>query len=214
MMVLVVNGSTLLLFIGASLALLALPGPAVIYVITRSIDQGQLAGAVSVAGIETGTFVYAVAAAVGLTGLIAASEVGFAVIKFAGAGYLIFLGLQKLRDRGAPEDPLPKARSSRLFLDGLLVQLLNPKIAIFFLAFLPQFVDQSSPSVTAQIMVLGVVFTALATLSDGLYVLLAGSLSAWLRGARARLRLSRISGVVYIGLGITAAVTGRRPAHA
>jgi threonine/homoserine/homoserine lactone efflux protein len=213
-MLIVIDGSTLLLFVGASLALLALPGPAVIYVITRSIDQGRMAGAVSVAGIETGTFIYAVAAAVGLTGLVAASEVGFAVIKFAGAGYLILLGIQKLRHPGVTEEAPPKGRSSRLFLDGMLVQLLNPKIAIFFLAFLPQFVDQASPSVTAQIMLLGAVFTVLATLSDGLYVLLAGGLSGWLRGARARHRLSRISGFVYVGLGITAAVTGHRPAHA
>jgi threonine/homoserine/homoserine lactone efflux protein len=202
------DGSTLLLFAAASLALLAVPGPAVIYVVTRSLDQGRTAGIVSVLGVETGTFAYALAAAAGLTGLIAASEIGFTVVRYAGAAYLVYLGVRKLLEREEPADALPSARS-RLFLKGALVQLLNPKIAIFFLAFLPQFVDSSRGPIAAQILVLGSVFTLLAVLSDGAYVLLAGAVGGWLRsGRRARRGLAKLSGGVYIGLGVGAALSG------
>jgi threonine/homoserine/homoserine lactone efflux protein len=199
-------GSTLVLFVGASVALLAVPGPAVIYVVTRSIDQGRSAGIVSMLGVETGTFAYALAAAVGLTGLIAASEIGFTVVRYVGAAYLIYLGVRKWRERDEPQERVASARS-RLYLRGLLVQLLNPKIAIFFLAFLPQFVDSERGPVAAQILVLGTLFTLLAILSDGAYVLLAGAMGRWLlTGRRARRRLARFSGGVFIGLGVTAAL--------
>jgi threonine/homoserine/homoserine lactone efflux protein len=202
------DGSTLLLFAGTSLALLAVPGPAVIYVVTRSLDQGRAAGIVSMLGVETGTFAYALAAAAGLTGLIAASEIGFTVVRYAGAAYLVYLGVRKLLQREEPADALPSARS-RLFLKGAVVQLLNPKIAIFFLAFLPQFVDSSRGPIAVQILVLGTVFTLLAVLSDGAYVLLAGAVGGWLRsGRRARRRLAKLSGGVYIGLGVSAALSG------
>jgi threonine/homoserine/homoserine lactone efflux protein len=194
------------LFAGASLALLAIPGPAVIYVVTRSLDQGRAAGIVSMLGVETGTFAYALAAAAGLTGLIAASEVGFTVVRYAGAAYLVYLGVRKWRERDEPQERSASARS-RLYLRGLLVQLLNPKIAIFFLAFLPQFVDDAHGPVATQVLVLGTLFTLLAVLSDGAYVLLAGALGCWLRGGRrARRRLARLSGGVFIGLGVTAAL--------
>jgi threonine/homoserine/homoserine lactone efflux protein len=202
------DGSTLLLFAGASLALLAVPGPAVIYVVTRSLDQGRTAGIVSVLGVETGTFAYALAAAAGLTGLIAASATGFTIVKYAGAAYLVYLGVRKLLERSEPQDALSRGRS-RLFLKGVLVQLLNPKIAIFFLAFLPQFADSSSGPVAVQILVLGTIFTLLAVLSDGAYVLLAGAVGGWLRtGRRARGWLAKLSGGVYIGLGVSAALSG------
>jgi threonine/homoserine/homoserine lactone efflux protein len=204
------SGSTFLLFIGASLALLAVPGPAVIYVVTRSLDQGRAAGIVSVLGVETGTFAYALAAAAGLTGLIAASETGFTILKYAGAAYLVYLGVRKLLERAEPRDAASSGRS-RLFLRGVLVQLLNPKIAIFFLAFLPQFVDDASGPVAIQILVLGTIFTLLAVLSDGAYVLLAGALGGWLRTGRgARTWLAKLSGGIYIGLGVSAALTGTR----
>jgi threonine/homoserine/homoserine lactone efflux protein len=203
------DSSTLLLFIGASLALLAVPGPAVIYVVTRSVEQGRTAGLVSVLGVETGTFLYALAAAAGLTGLMAASEAGFTVVKYAGAAYLIYLGIRAWRARD--DEPLEAAptRRSRLFLNGLVVQVLNPKIAIFFLAFLPQFVDASGGPVALQILVLGAVFTLLAMVSDGAFVFVAGALGAWLRASRrARRGLARLSGGVYIGLGVSAALSG------
>jgi threonine/homoserine/homoserine lactone efflux protein len=203
------DASTLLLFTGASLALLVIPGPAVLFLVTRSVDQGRRAGLVSVLGVETGTFVYAVAAALGLTGLVAATELGFTVVKYAGAAYLVWLGLRKLTER-VVDDLAPVAtRRSRLFLDGLLVQLLNPKIAVFFLAFLPQFVDPGSGNVVAQTLLLGTLFTVLALLSDGACALLAGTLGGWLRRPGRRRRLARLSGGIYVGLGVTAALTGR-----
>jgi threonine/homoserine/homoserine lactone efflux protein len=202
------DGSTLLLFAGASLALLAVPGPAVLYVVTRSLDQGRTAGVVSMLGVETGTFAYALAAGAGLTGLIAASETGFSVVRYAGAAYLVYLGVRKLRERAEARDAVPVART-RLYLNGLLVQLLNPKIAIFFLAFLPQFADPAHGPIVVQTLVLGTLFTVLAMLSDGMYLLLAGAVGARLRaGRRARNRLAKLSGGVYIGLGLTAALSG------
>jgi len=202
------DGSTLLLFTGASLALLAVPGPAVFYVVTRSVDQGARAGVVSVLGVETGTFAYALAAAAGLTGLIAASEAGFTAVKYAGAAYLVYLGVQKLRSRGQ-EGEDTSSPHARLFLQGMVVQLLNPKIAVFFLAFLPQFVDPAQGGAAVQTLVLGTLFTVLAVLSDGAYVLVAGALGTRLRGSR---WLDRLSGGVYIGLGVGAALSGAKPA--
>ncbi|WCB93402.1 Homoserine/homoserine lactone efflux protein [Baekduia alba] len=208
------NASTLLVFAAASLALLAVPGPAVIYVVTRSVDQGRSAGLVSVLGVEMGTFVYALAAAAGLTGLIAASETGFTILKYLGAAYLVYLGVRKLLARDAVVESVTDA-PSRLFLRGMVIQLLNPKIAIFFLAFLPQFVDHSGGPVALQILVLGTVFTLLAVVSDGAYVLLAGALGGWLRGsARAGRTLAKASGTIYIGLGLSAALTGTSHARA
>jgi threonine/homoserine/homoserine lactone efflux protein len=196
--------ATLLLFAVTSLALLAVPGPAVLYVVARSICEGRRAGIVSVLGVETGTFAYAVAAALGLTGLVAASEVGFTIVRYLGAAYLVLLGIRTLRDRRAPREA-SRAPEHRLFLRGLVVQLLNPKIAVFFLAFLPQFVDAGAGPVAPQILLLGLIFTALAILSDGAYAILAGTLGARLRGGR---RLATVSGTILVGLGVSAAVSG------
>jgi threonine/homoserine/homoserine lactone efflux protein len=201
------DASTLLLFAAASLALLAVPGPAVIYLVTRSATQGRSAGFVSVLGVETGTFAYALAAAAGLTGLVAASETGFTIVRFAGAAYLVYLGVRRLLERGDVARVAPSARS-RLFLRGLLVQLLNPKIAVFFLAFLPQFVDADRGSVVVQSLILGTLFTVLAILGDGAYVLAADAVSGRLRRGGGLRRLARLSGGVYIGLGVTAALSG------
>ncbi len=200
--------STLLLFAGASLALLAIPGPAVIYLATRSLDQGRAAGIVSMLGVETGTFAYALAAAAGLTGLIAASATAFTIVRYAGAAYLLYLGARKLLEREEPQEVVVNGRS-QLFLKGMLVQLLNPKIAIFFVAFLPQFVQSSRGPIAVQILVLGTIFTLLAVLSDGAYVLLAGVAGGWIRsGQRARSWVAKLSGGVYIGLGVTAVLSG------
>jgi threonine/homoserine/homoserine lactone efflux protein len=201
------DASTLLLFAGASLALLAVPGPAVIYVVTRSVAQGRTAGFVSVLGVETGTFAYALAAAAGLTGLIAASETGFAIVKYAGAAYLVYLGVRKLLERPEPQDAPPGGRA-RLFLNGLLIQLLNPKIAIFFLAFLPQFVDPTA-AVAPQMLVLGTLLVGIGVVSDGTYALVAAGAGRKLREtAAARRTLDRLSGVVFISLGLVAALAG------
>jgi threonine/homoserine/homoserine lactone efflux protein len=202
------GSSTLLLFIGASLVLLAIPGPAVIYVVTRSLGQGRAAGLVSVLGVESGTFAYALAAAAGLSSLIAASEGAFTAIKYAGAAYLVYLGVRKLLER-EPAAEAVGGRRRRLYWNGLLVQLLNPKIAIFFVAFLPQFVDRSRGAVGLQMLLLGTIFTVLALLSDGAYALAAGVVGGRLRGSPATRRgLAKVSGGIYIGLGIVAALAG------
>lgn len=200
--------SNLLLFTGASTVLLALPGPAVTYVVTRSVEHGRRAGLVSVLGIELGTFVYALTTALGVAGVLASSATAFAAIRYAGAAYLVVLGIRKLR-AGAGTEPAPPSRSSRLFAGGLLVQLLNPKIAIFFIAFLPQFVSTSRAGAAGQMLILGTLFTALALLCDGAYALAAGAIAGRLRrSARAGRRLTRASGCVYIGLGLVAALSG------
>jgi threonine/homoserine/homoserine lactone efflux protein len=155
---------------------------------------------VSVLGVETATFAYALAAAVGLTGLIAASELGFTIVRFAGAAYLVYLGVRKLLERDQEQGAVADARS-RLYLKGVLVQALNPKIAVFFLAFLPQFAESAFG-----LLVLGTIFTLLAVLSDGAYVLLAGGVAGRLRANRRV--LAKLSGGIYIGLGVTAALSG------
>jgi threonine/homoserine/homoserine lactone efflux protein len=203
---------TLLLFTAASFALLVVPGPAVIYVVTRSVSQGRRAGIVSMLGIETGGLVHVAAAALGLSALLASSVTAFTALKYLGAAYLLYLGIRKLTEQGDELDEPSEGHSHpRLFWEGVLVQVLNPKVALFFLAFLPQFIDPASGGVTLQVVVLGLCFTGLAVLSDGAYALAAGTVGGWLR-ARRNLRrwLVKLSGGVYIGLGAAAAFSGTR----
>ena len=201
--------STLLLFVAAALALLAVPGPAVLYIVAQSVDQGRRAGLVSMLGIHTGSLVHVAAAALGLSSLLVSSATAFQVVKYAGAAYLIFLGVRRLltrEDVGSP--PRPRSRA-RLFRQGVVVNVLNPKTALFFLAFLPQFVDVEGGHVGLQIVVLGLLFTALGLLSDGTYALLAGTLGGRLRRSRAFAHAQRwVSGTVYVGLGAATARPG------
>src|SRR5215217_3065628 len=150
------------LFVVAALALLLVPGPAVLYVVARSVDQGRPAGLASVLGVGIGSLVHIAFAAVGLSALLASSAAAFGVVKWLGAAYLIWLGLQRLLTRGedAPAAVAPD-HLSRIFLQGVVVNVLNPKTALFFLAFLPQFVDPSRGSVAAQVAVLGCVFVVI-----------------------------------------------------
>jgi threonine/homoserine/homoserine lactone efflux protein len=207
---------TFLLFAGASLVLLVVPGPAVLYVVTRGAVQGHRAGVVSVLGVGLGNFTHAIAAAIGISALIASSAVAFSVVKYAGAAYLIYLGLKALLDRSEPLVPRPDRNRTdrRLFWEGFLVDLLNPKTALFFLAFLPQFADPAQGAVAPQMLILGAVFTSLGLLSDGTYALTAGALGRRLRTAGAERRLRRASGAVYLGLGVTAALAEGRTARA
>jgi threonine/homoserine/homoserine lactone efflux protein len=204
---------TLLLFAAASLALLVVPGPAVMYIVTRSATQGRRAGIVSMLGIEAGGLVHVAAAGLGLSALLASSATAFTALKYLGAAYLVYLGIRKLRERDEDPDRPSGGRSRpRLFWEGVLVQILNPKTAVFFLAYLPQFVDPTRGSVALQVVVLGLCFTALAVLSDGVYALAAGTAGGWLRARRnLSRRLVRLSGGVYIGLGAAAALSGARP---
>ena len=136
----------LLTFALASMALLLVPGPSVIYIVTRSISQGRGAGIVSMLGIETGGLVHVTAAALGLSALLASSATAFDVVRFAGAGYLVYLGIRRLREPTSLTAVLTPASPRRLFTQGIVVNVLNPKTALFFLAFLPQFIDPSRGS--------------------------------------------------------------------
>ncbi|ACZ84497.1 LysE family translocator [Streptosporangium roseum] len=209
--------TTLALFAAAPLALLLVPGPAVLYIVTRSVAQGRGAGMVSVLGIHLGSVVHVAAAALGVSALLAASATAFAVVKYLGAAYLVWLGIRKLMSR--PDDAEaagpPVASRSRMFWEGFVVNVLNPKTAIFFLAFLPQFTDPSRGPIAPQILLLGVIWITLGMASDGAFALLASAMAGRLRrSARARRRLDVTSGVVYIGLGAVAAFTGENAAAA
>ncbi len=203
--------STFALFAAASIVLLVVPGPAVLYIVTRSVAQGRTAGLVSVLGVHVGSVVHIAFAAVGISALLYASATAFTVVKYAGAAYLVFLGLQKLLARPREEGlgtapPLPRAR---LFAQGIVVETLNPKVAIFFLAFLPQFVNPARGSVAAQIVLLGLCFIGLGVASDGSYALLASALAGRLRRTPgARKAMDRSSGVMLVGLGAAAAFSG------
>ncbi|GIH44932.1 Threonine/homoserine/homoserine lactone efflux protein [Microbispora rosea] len=200
--------TTLALFAAATLALLLVPGPAVLYIVTRSVAQGRAAGLVSVLGVHTGSLVHIAAAAFGITALLAASATAFAVVKYLGAAYLLYLGIRKLMRRTEVEEAEVKVASPRrLFGEGFVVNVLNPKTAMFYLAFLPQFVDPARGPVAPQVLVLGAVWVVLGMASDGTYALLASVLAGRLRSsARARRRLDWGSGVVYLGLGAVAAL--------
>jgi threonine/homoserine/homoserine lactone efflux protein len=203
---------TFLVFAAASVVLLVVPGPAVIYVITRGAVHGRRAGVVSVLGVALGNFTHAIAAAVGISALIASSATAFSIVKYAGAVYLIYLGIRALSNGDdAPTLVGHRERTDRrLFWEGFVVDLLNPKTALFFLAFLPQFVDPDQGAVAPQMLILGAVFTSLGLLSDGTYAVTAGTVGQRLRTARAELRLRRASGVVYLGLGLSAALAEGR----
>ena len=202
------------LFLSAALVLLLIPGPAVLYIVGRSVEQGRPAGFVSVLGIHAATLVNVVAAALGLSAVLASSALAFGIVKYAGAAYLIWLGLKKLfgRAESASPDVAPQARGyARLFRDGFIVNLLNPKTALFFLAFLPQFVDEGRGHVAMQITCLGLIYTVFGFMTDGCYALAAGTAGAWLKRSRGYLRFERyVSGVLFIGLGLTAAFAGNQ----
>jgi threonine/homoserine/homoserine lactone efflux protein len=201
---------TLLLFAGASVAVLLFPGPAVIYIVSRSAVHGRRAGLVSVLGVETGNLVHVGAAAVGVSAVIASSAAAFTVVKYAGAAYLVYLGARALlaRDPGESEGSAGATRDPRLFRDGVVVAVLNPKTALFFLAFLPQFVQPGHGPAWLQMTTLGVIFVAIAVITDGLYALVSGSIGAAVRSRRGRggRPLARASGVVYLALGASAAL--------
>lgn len=210
---LVIPGAASLgLFVGAALALLLVPGPAVLFIFARSVEQGRAAGLVSILGIHAATLVHVAAAAVGLSALLASSALAFAVVKYAGAAYLIWLGLRKLFGPAGSGGAaiVPPARSrARLFREGFVVNLLNPKTALFFLAFLPQFAEVERGHVAMQIAFLGLLFTAIGLVTDSAYAVAAGTAGNFLKQSPAWLAAERrISGVVFIGLGLTAAFAG------
>jgi threonine/homoserine/homoserine lactone efflux protein len=204
---------TIGVFASAALVLLVIPGPSVLFIVTRTAEHGRIVGLASVLGIHTGTVVHVVAAAVGVSALLVQSATAFTLVKLCGAAYLIALGVRRLL---APPDEVIDADRTRrsvsprrAFRQGVIVEVLNPKVALFFLAFLPQFVDPSRGRPLVQILLLGAVYIAMGMVTDGTYALAAATIA---RAARRRTRRrlgTRLSGLVYIALGLTAALTRR-----
>ncbi len=202
------DSTSLSLFGLAALALLAIPGPAVLYIVVQSADHGRRVGLASVAGVHLGTLVHVAAASAGLSAVILASSVAFSAVKYAGAAYLVYLGVRKLLDRDA-QTRVERTREPlrRAFVRGTIVNALNPKTALFFLAFLPQFVAPDRGGVWSQALVLGFVFVGLGLVTDSLYALAAGTVAGLLRRKRSAVRYG--SGIVFIALGATAALAKR-----
>ncbi len=199
----------LAVFLLAALILLLTPGPAVLYIIARSMDQGRLAGFVSVFSIETGNSVHVLAATLGLSAILLSSALAFTVVKYLGAAYLVYLGIRRLLTREQEYEPASLQQESlrHIYSQGVVVATLNPKTALFFLAFLPQFVDPSNGSVPLQLLTLGGIFVMMAIVTDSIYALLASAAGGWLKRNRSFLRAERyVVGSVYIGLGVTAAL--------
>lgn len=215
---------TLVAFALASLVLLVVPGPAVVYIVTRSAAQGRRAGLVSVAGIHAGTVVHVAAAIAGLSAVLVSSATAFTVVKLAGAGYLVWLGVRSIRSGLAAKDEAPVEEPSwcspgplgarphrRLFVDGAVLNVLNPKTAVFFVAFVPQFIDRSAVHPRLSVAVLGGLFIVLGLVSDGAYALVGGTIGTRLRRSpRARRRTDLVAGGTYLGLGALTALSGGR----
>ncbi len=211
------DASTYVLFVAAALTLLLVPGPAVIYIVARSVSGGRLTGLVSVLGVELGTLMHVAFAAAGLSAIVASSVVAFSIVKWLGAAYLIWLGLRQILGRGGEaEVETPSGGEDtyfRVFSQSVLVQVLNPKVALFFLAFLPQFVDPSRGAAWTQVVVLGATLAFLGLFTDGLYALVGGTAGDWIRKQSAGAGLRRVgryvTGGIYIALGAVAAVSGK-----
>ena len=205
------NLQTVWLFCLAATALIVIPGPAVLYIVAQSVGQGRRAGLVSASGVASGGLVHVFAAAVGLSGLLLSSATAFTAVKFAGAAYLIYLGGRRLLGlEPSALVTIEEGRSTReLYRDGAVVNILNPKTALFFYAFLPQFLDPDRGSVALQALVLGALFVTIALISDSIWALGSGSAAQWLRDRPIAVKVERwVSGTVLVGLGAAAALTG------
>ncbi|TMR08554.1 LysE family translocator [Nonomuraea turkmeniaca] len=203
-----ISPTTFVFFVSASLALVLIPGPNHLYITARGLAQGRAAGLASAFGVEMGTLVHIAAAAAGLSYLISQSATLFALVKWAGVAYLVYLGIRAFtgeheEGRTPPPEPLRK-----VFLEGVLVNVLNPKVALFFLAFLPQFVDPGAGSPALQVLVFGLTLLLVGLLADIVYACTAGALGT--RLAKRTRTLRYVSGVVYLGLGVATAFTGRK----
>jgi threonine/homoserine/homoserine lactone efflux protein len=200
--------STYTVFLATAIVLLLIPGPAVLYVVTRSIEMGRSGGIASVAGITTGTIAYVVLATVGLSSLILASTAAFDAVKYVGAAYLFILGVRRLLGHGLEEpdeEAAPRTRR-RAYAQGVFVNLTNPKTIVFIFAFIPQFVDPDAADAGLQVLALGLTFALLGFLSDSMWALAAGTVADRLRGSAGIAWVERwIGGSVLVGLGVLAA---------
>jgi threonine/homoserine/homoserine lactone efflux protein len=205
----------LLAFMLIATVLIVVPGPSVLFVVTRSLTLGRRAGLATVVGNASGAFVQVVLVAIGIGAIVQESIAVFTAVKLAGALYLVHLGVQTFRHRrslaAAIDAPVRPKQLRRLLADAFVVGVANPKIIVFFLAVLPQFVDRSTGSASLQLLALGAVFCAIALVCDGIWALAAGAARTWL--VRSPRRLAAIGGgggVVLIGLGAGLAVAGRK----
>lgn len=203
-------------FATATIVLVLLPGPNLMYIVGNGISGGRRAALASALGVELGTLVHVVGAAVGLSAILQSSAVAFSTVKYVGVAYLAYLGMQALRVRpsGSPGPGARRETAASIVVRGLVVNVLNPKVSLFFLAFLPQFVDARRGSMTEQILILGAVFFTIALMIDLVYAAGSGSVGRWLSG-RPRLfrRQERFAGLVYLGLaGYAGLQAGHQPA--
>ncbi|GGB89054.1 hypothetical protein N798_08360 [Knoellia flava TL1] len=214
------SAPTLAAFAGASVLLILFPGPAMLFLVARGAAGGRRVGVMSAVGVESANATFVVATALGLTAVLATSALALSVVRYVGAGYLVWLGISVLRSRGAtaPVEIPTVGRSARQsdwtsWRQGYLVGIANPKVALFFLAFFPQFLDPARGSMTSQIIVLGAVFVAIGMVFDASYGALAGTISTRMarrRGGRRSARGKVAIGLTYIGLGGFTAATGSR----
>jgi len=205
----------LLAFTATAFVLIVIPGPSVLFVVSRAISLGRAAGAATVAGNTLGEFVQVIAVAFGIGPLVERSVAVFTLLKLAGAVYLIYLGAQAIRHRRSLAETLgaqvERKTVARIVLDGFTVGVSNPKSIVFFAAILPQFVDRSAGQVPVQIIVLGAIFATIALVSDSAWALAAGAARAWLASSPRRLALlGGTGGLMMIGIGAGLALTGRK----
>ena len=204
--------SDLPLFLFAALVLLITPGPAVFYIVARSVQQGSWAGIVSAVGVVTGGFIHVLAGTVGLSAIVLSSPIAFTTIKYLGALYLVYLGFRAFFGKGRSDDPnlrLRPGQLGRVYRDGLLVNLFNPKTVLFFIAFLPQFVDSTLGNPGKQFLVLGTIMVSMGLVTDSIYAVMAGRASEWLKKPGGRLSYQQwFAGTVYLGLGVLTLLVG------
>ena len=204
----------LLAFTITALVLIAIPGPSVLFTVSRAISLGRVAGVATVAGNTLGAFTQVVAVAFGLGPLVERSVALFTVLKLAGAAYLVYLGVQAIRHRRSLAEALgaevERKTAARLVIDGFTVGVTNPKVIVFFAAMLPQFVDRQAGGVPMQIIMLGAIFAGIALISDSAWALAAGTARAWLASSPRRLALlGGAGGLAMIGIGTRLAFSGR-----
>ena len=199
---------TLLVFAGVALLLAVVPGPAVLYIVGQSVAHGRGAGFVSALGVGTGGMLHIAVAVAGLSALLVSSATAFTVVKYLGAAYLVWLGIRKLTGRDEQDlQGVPRRPLAQTFREGVIVNVLNPKTALFFYSLLPQFVDPHGADAQLQMLALGAVFVVIAFVSDSLWALVSGTVAEWLRSRKRFAKIDRYgAGAIFVGLGVSSAL--------